>query len=381
MNRTAHSRFALFVAASAIAAVGCSSETQPETEQQQAQPTQTSEEPIQSPTSLQQVGDGEQWGVLRAGSRDVPERIEGTIRLASYNVLNLFDEIDDPTEDGFADDFHDSREDMRGKPIEQLESVAAAIRAIDADVIGLQEIESLAALTAFRDTYLSDMGYDYIVSLDMGHVRGIEQAVVSRFPITGERVWPNMALIGEHPDDLSGRDADLAGTQMLFRRGPLRATVHVPTDGGETYDLTVFVVHHKSGRSFDYWREAETEAVLGLIEQEIQTNSNANIAVLGDFNATANQFSVEMYTAEGRMVDVAAADSLEGTAALTHASNRRIDFIMLNENLSKERVPGTAFVYATYLRPRDMDWRTTPTPPEYAADHMPMTVDLFIGDR
>lgn len=380
MSRKNTSLAALMLAFAAASLVACSEQpSEPATDAETAVATTSEQTLSTSPEDSVEII--EDWGVFRAGSRDVPARTEGTIRLASYNVLNLFDDVDDPTEEGFVDDFHNSRNNLRGKPEPQLQAVADAIRAIDADIIGLQEIESLKALTNFRDNYLSDMGYDYIVSLDMGHARGIEQSIISRFPVVGEQVWPNMALEGMHPANLEGRDADLAGTPMLFRRGPLKATVQVPGEGGQTYDLTLFVVHHKSGRSFQYWRDAEANAVINLVNQELAANPDANIAVLGDFNATPGSSSLNLYTEEAGMVDVKKADDLVGTASITHASNRTIDFILINQNMNKERVEGTAFVYATHLRPRDMNWRDTPTPPGYAADHMPLTVDVFIGDR
>ena len=47
--------------------------------------------------------------------------------------------------------------------------------------------------------------------------------------------------------------ADLA----LVRRGPLRVTVEVPGSQGEKpYDLTLYVVHSKSGGPGEYWRNS-----------------------------------------------------------------------------------------------------------------------------
>ena len=108
----------------------------------------------------------------------------------------------------------------------------------------VQEVESLEALTWFRDNYLADMGYDHIASEDVGYYRGVEQSLLSRFPIRDVKTWTNANLdrvkrVGggwdEVPSDMKN---------IRFQRSPLRATIKTP----EGYELTLFVMHHKSGQ-------------------------------------------------------------------------------------------------------------------------------------
>ena len=120
-------------------------------------------------------------------SRPMP-RAKGAIRIAAYNVLNLFDHVDDPMLSGEHDDLKMATSDDRCR------GLAAAIRAVDADIISLEEVESLECLTWFRDTYLADLGYKYIASHDAGYYRGVEQSVLSRFPITDSKVWPGESI-------------------------------------------------------------------------------------------------------------------------------------------------------------------------------------------
>jgi len=70
----------------------------------------------------------------RIGQLDAPERTPGTLRLATYNALNLFDDHDNPALTGRNDDADDT------KPASEKQALADAIRAIDADVIAMQEI-------------------------------------------------------------------------------------------------------------------------------------------------------------------------------------------------------------------------------------------------
>jgi len=60
---------------------------------------------------------------------------------------------------------------------------AKAISETKADVIALQEVESLAALRRFRNDYLKRRGYDHVIVLDGNDPRFIDVAVMSKYPI------------------------------------------------------------------------------------------------------------------------------------------------------------------------------------------------------
>jgi len=307
----------------------------------------------------------------RIGEEKPRPRTPAAVRLATYNIENLFDDRDDPSKSGDAEDIDDT------KPEAARAGVAAAIKAIDADIIALQEIESYDALIEFREQHLKGLGYDHVISIDVGDGRGIENAVISRFPITQARVWPNMPLGGVHPELWRDKPNMYAGQPLEMRRSPLFVTVQVPgsaTPSGEPYELDLFVVHHKSSRGNEYWREAEAKGVLKLIGAILKDNPKANIAVVGDFNAEPTDESVRFYMRNG-FTDLHA-DRPSDSRGLTHAAERTIDFILVNDNLKSEIVPGTVFVLGTPQLPRDADWRTAPKPEGYASDHCPVVVDL-----
>ncbi len=387
--------FAPITLLAAAGLAGCSneSESQQAAEAARAAAEVAAErEAVEFPASAQAADAGnDEWepyeGVFRAGVREVPPKPDNAVRLTSYNVLNLFDEQDDPALSGDADDMHDRWDNLRAKPAGQLQAVADAIRAIDVDVIGLQEIESEQALLWFRDNYLADMGYEHVLSEDVQHARGIEQSVLSRFPIVEHRTWPREPLGANHPEDpalMQSREREKAGQEIVFRRSPLFALVEIPAGArgnDQPYELGLFVVHHKSGRVNDYWRDAEAARIRELIAEMQTQHPDRNIALLGDFNATPGAASVRSYSEQLGFIDTLADRSVGDTASLTHASGRAIDFIFVNPAMERELVPGSAFVYATPLRPREFDWRTTPTPIGYAADHMPVTMDLVPVDR
>jgi endonuclease/exonuclease/phosphatase family metal-dependent hydrolase len=301
----------------------------------------------------------------RFGIAEAPAKAAGSVRIAAYNVLNLFDTHDDPALTGDQDDAGMT------KPLHESVAVARAIRAIDADILCLQEVESLQALTEFRDTLLADMGYEHIVSLgEAGDDRGIENAVLSRFPIVHTQIWPGMELGGIHPDKYGTQENWFAGQPVAFRRSPLRVDVQIP---GSDEPWTLFVVHHKSGRFSEYWREAEAKAVVGFMGEITREHPDRPILVLGDFNAEPDAPSVRQYVSSG--LDDIFANRPKTDAIVTHESGRRIDLILANPAAKAQLLADKAFVLGTAARPAGVSFRDLPTMPGIASDHYPVVVD------
>ncbi len=309
---------------------------------------------------------------FRFGVATAPAKPAGTIRLMSYNIENLFDEHDDPALTGRFDD-----KDMT-KPAAHRAAAADAIRRANPDVIALQEVESLQALLWFRDEFLSDMGYAHVVSLDSGDSRGIENSVLSRFPLKDAKVWPGLPLGGTHP-----QSSEFRGEPIEFRRSPLRVTIEVPDAAKPdvaAYSLTLFVVHQKSGRDNNYWRNREAMKTVELAKELLDLDPNYQIAILGDLNCQPGEQPYRTFISGG-FVD-AFADRVKGDPDwITHESGRVIDHILLSPGAAGRVVPQTRFVLGVPARPEGVDWRTTPPPEGYASDHYPVVLDLSIADK
>jgi endonuclease/exonuclease/phosphatase family metal-dependent hydrolase len=305
-------------------------------------------------------------------------RTPGAIRIATYNVLNLFDHTDDPALEGEYDDLAMATSDDRCR------GLARTIRAVDADIIALQEVESLDCLRWFRDTYLDGLGYDHIVSHDVGYYRGVEQAVMSRFPISASKVWPDLSLdtvrrVGPGFDDVPPE----ARGGLTFQRSPLCVRIQVRDD----YELTIFSVHHKSGGDYRWQREAEALGLIEILTRMRKDDPSRNIIVMGDFNAAPWDKSLRLYLEAG-MIDMLDyriiprwrdADQTEPNLYKTHESGRVLDYILLNSAAHREFVIGSAHVFGT-LYDEEYDWRTDPYPAGYASDHYPVILDLVPRD-
>lgn len=304
----------------------------------------------------------------RFGLESAPAKPDNTVRIATYNILNLFDDIDDPTKSGDHEDIDDT------KVLHERIAVALAIRELDADILTLQEIESLDALMWFKDEFLPDMGYDHVASIDAGDERGIEQAVLSRHPILHTQNWPQKPLGGVHPDNYGPRAKNwYAGQPINFHRSPLRVDINIGTEA-DPEPLTLFVVHHKSGRYSGYWREAEARGAVELLSELAESHPDRPVLVLGDFNALPTDESVQTYVNAG--FDDIFAKRSQTNEIVTHESGRRIDLILANQPAMAHLLADQAFVLGTPARPQGINWRDLPTFPGLASDHYPVAVDM-----
>lgn len=325
---------------------------------------------------------------IRFGLRDPKPRTPGTIRVATFNIENLFDDKDDPKLTGSGDD-----KDMT-KPRADRAAAAAAIRRVDADVLALQEVESLEALLWFRDEFLKDMGYVHVQSIDAGDGRGIEQSVLSRYPLSDAKVYNRMKLGGRQPDRWGNNPNSEAGSPFEFKRSPMQVTVTVPSSSvgellakagttqarAEDYKITLFVCHLKSGREFDEQRGAEAKGVISLVQALEKEKPGANVLILGDFNATLNQPALQHFVQAG-MPSIFNDRQPRDPQTMTHTTGRCIDHIYYNAAIKPELVMDSRFVLGLPARPEGADWRTTPAPAGYASDHYPVVIDIKPVDR
>jgi endonuclease/exonuclease/phosphatase family metal-dependent hydrolase len=152
--------------------------------------------------------------------------------------------------------------------------------------------------------------------------------------------------------------------------------------------LTLFSVHLKAGgRDFEYHRESEALQIIDFIQQAMRDDPEANIAVLGDFNATPSQKAAKAFAEAGLRSAYDFRGVKKGNTKdlyTTHDSGRAIDFIFMSPGLAKDAVDGSFFVLSVTHPASDYDWRKDPdkekVPPGYASDHYPVAIDVMPKD-
>ncbi len=181
----------------------------------------------------------------------------------------------------------------------KLDWIARMLRAVDADVVGLQEVGSAELLAAVADRMGSPTTLHQVMGTTDG--RGIGCALLSRLPVLEARVHTAESLA--FPVFVTG-DAQPFGARIPLRRGIVHARVETPVG-----PVDVLVAHFKSSRPVGVrdasnrelpprtareaadaslrslvWRAAEALHVRGLVDQILEARPGARVAVTGDFN-------------------------------------------------------------------------------------------------
>lgn len=251
-----------------------------------------------------------------------PRAFNGTVTIATYNVMNLYDEYDDP----YAGD-----EGTAPKPKEELEHLAASIRALDADVLALEEVENRGFLERFVTAFLGDMGYQDVVCFDSNDRRGIDCAVLSRLPVGPVTSYRHVRF-GDGSKD--------SPANLYFRRDLLQVRIEPP----DCPPFYVFAVHFKSkrdgGKSTEDYRLAETTQARKVLDGLLNQDKDALLVICGDFNDTFDSASVKALRGGGAG---ALRDFLSDLPKGTITYNREptksmIDFILVSPAMGQRYV-------------------------------------------
>jgi len=202
-------------------------------------------------------------------SADEPARF----RLATYNVENYLDQPGGT------------------RPMKSAEGkakVRESLRALNADVVALQEMGSTNALLELQASLKAE-GLDYRHwELVSGWDTNIHVAVLSKFPITARRPHSNDAYL-------------LMGRRFKVSRGFAEVDIQV----NPRYSFTLITAHLKSRRPVPEGDEAEMREQEALLLREhvdarLKANPNANLVVLGDFNDTKDAKSTRALIGRGK---------------------------------------------------------------------------------
>ena len=272
----------------------------------------------------------------------LPERLS----VASYNVQNLFDLVDDPEREEYeytpGGDWNQSAYNAR------VDNIARVVAEIDADVLVLQEVESELALNALAEA-VNELGgpeYPHRAVSSTQDIRGIRLAVLSRFPFD--------RAIGR-PINASHRCGN--GLELDGGRPEARPIYEVSLWGvGDEALLTLLVNHWKSKAAdpepcavSDHHKRAGGQ-IRGLLEAWLDERAERSVVVLGDFNAfeteaslrdalgavtqrDALRFPPDLYNlwAELGVGEAGVTDNATNSSYYYDSQWRRLDHIMLTQ--------------------------------------------------
>ena len=284
----------------------------------------------------------------------------GTFRVATYNLNNY---LLDP---------------IGTRPVKSAAAramIRESVQAAQADVVALQEVGGVAALTELRNALKAD-GLDYPHwELVRAYDTNIQVAVLSRFPIVARRPHTNDSYL-------------LFGKRMQVKRGFAEVDIQV----SPAYRFTLLTTHLKSKLATpeadeEEMREQEALLLREKVDAILKAKPDANLIVLGDFNTTKDTRAIRSIIGRGHtaLTDTRPAERSgddappanprwdPATITWTHFygkedSYSRVDYILLSLGMAKEwRREGT-------LIPRVPNWGV-------GSDHRPIVVEFEMQDR
>jgi endonuclease/exonuclease/phosphatase family metal-dependent hydrolase len=266
------------------------------------------------------------------GAERPPVRGPDTVRLATWNVHDLFDEVDRLVPPG--------DHDLVPPPAEveaRLDALAAVLLRVDADVVLLQEVEGAAILGRLA----ARAGYPEARLVEGRDPRGIDVAALSRLPVD--------AYVS-HLGDVDARGLPLWPRDCV--------ELHVRTAGRP---VVAVASHFSSALSDDGARRLlQAERLRELADGLRRARPGARVVAGGDLNDTPASAPLAPLLGDGAWVDLAP------PAAVTWSSGgaaARLDYLLVPRD-EEAAVPGVEVVDGADVR--------------RASDHRPVVVDLRV---
>jgi endonuclease/exonuclease/phosphatase family metal-dependent hydrolase len=264
---------------------------------------------------------------------------------------------------------------MRVKPDAAKAKIREAIRAMNVDVLAVQEMGAPTAFAEFTTSLRAD-GLDYKhTEYVQGADPALHVAVLSRHPIVARRSHTNESFL-------------LNGRRMQVLRGFAEVDIQVGAD----YQFTLLTMHLKSkrqagGADEEDVREQEALLLREKIDAILARRPNANIIVLGDLNDFRDARSTRAVIGRARntLVDTRPAERNGDSRVIanepgayrqitwTHFYSKedsyaRLDYILLSRGMAREWLPAETYIVTM------PNWGI-------ASDHRPLVATFSTNDK
>ncbi|QQE11682.1 endonuclease/exonuclease/phosphatase family protein [Planctomycetota bacterium] len=266
------------------------------------------------------------------------------LRVAAYNVENMFDVFDDP---------YTADEGTDVKFREELEQIAGTVRVLNADVIVFDEVENEFVLKALIKEFLPDMGYEYVSAIRSNDGRGIRNGVISRKPIVKATSY-------------KWRRFKCPGFDKTYRFS--RDLMHVTIQATDDKVMEIFGVHLKSKRDSAgdpesaKRRLAEALEARRILDEVMADQEDPWVVIAGDFNDTPESKTMGAFFKNDGLIDMH--KGLGKEARITYLNEPHlstIDFVLASPALAAKKVKGSELV----LHDKELN---------KASDHAPLAV-------
>lgn len=223
--------------------------------------------------------------------------VDNKLRIATYNVKNLYNDRDLRE---LEESVPNIRLSVRPKPRKETRALARVIRESEAQILALQECSSLQGLREFLERNSLSEKFPFAALEPGNSLRGIQVAVLSRYPILRVTSHSNVAFHLNDPGQ----------TETRFSRDLLQveiATEQHPGWQGKT--VAIFVAHLKSKRpsnlpdqenASEQQRQAEARCIRSLIDGYQLQHPERLVLLAGDMNHLPTSPTLEILRQEPR---------------------------------------------------------------------------------
>ncbi|MBV8604342.1 MAG: ExeM/NucH family extracellular endonuclease [Pelomonas sp.] len=324
-----------------------------------------------------------------------PDPVGGNLRLASANLNNFFSTFADGTSfDGqtgqgcsIGSPARVSKSNCRGAAslaefTRQRAKVIAELNALNADVLGLMEVQNNRDITA------------QLVADGLNALQGAGSYALVPYPAQGTGTDAVRVAMLYKPARLRLVGPSLSNADPVNKRAPF-AQGFVAPDG----QRFAYVVNHlkskagcpSSGADADQgdqqgcWnatRVRQAQNLLGWLPTVAAAAGTGDVILVGDFNAYAREDPIDTLTRSGRVVDLAGRDDRSDYSYVHAAQAGRLDQAFGTPGVAA-RICGARSWHVNADEPALLDYRLagksvdafTPTPYR-ASDHDPLVIGL-----
>lgn len=284
-----------------------------------------------------------------------------TVRVATYNVENFIDAYDNP----YIDNDREDAPDLEAVA-EKTRLLADAIRALDVDVLSIQEIEDEQQLKLLADSLLPDMGYRFFAATESPDWYQ-NVVVMSRLPLGPLTAFADVwtPVEGQTNDDGSPAVTSLVNNRLFA----------VEVRARPDYSFTLVAAHLKAGRGErnEGWRLGQID----LLRAYLATlPPDTNVLLAGDLNLLPDSPEYARLTtgdALGFADPMTNLRTIDPEQSYTHPADersRQLDYILANRPMHGELVLDATQV-ALPLPPDDL---------VRLSDHLPVVATILARD-
>lgn len=262
-----------------------------------------------------------QRGMALPESYQFPQK--NTFTILSWNVEHFVDEFDNPYINNEREDVKDDK--ARQEVKQKIDLLVKALREADADIVVLQEFESIAFLRRIAREHLADMGYRFFAGSESPDWY-MNVVIMSRYPMGITYGYRSLYTPLQGITDKEGQPR----SQININARMVSQEIFIRPD----YAFIITGLHLKAGRTAEdvATRLGQIKAVQYQLQQLKKRNKRLPMVLVGDLNALDGSQEIAELLRKNNPLQWQ--DPWQGKTVFTHTADkpeRRLDYILVNK--------------------------------------------------